>query len=92
MKGVGMIPAKCACGFTEDEAVDETICDHLIEVFAPEDGRAADGLVHLEGEENLFCMCGAGGSTYELDTHFLAVFTPPDLIGRDGRKHEKVAS
>jgi hypothetical protein len=67
MKGAGMTPAQCVCGFTEDEAGDETICDHLIEVFAPEDGRAADGLVHLEGEQNLFCMCGVGGSPGELD-------------------------
>jgi hypothetical protein len=33
-------------------------------------------------------MCGAGGSVSELDAHFLAVFTPADLIGRDGHKHE----
>ena len=92
MKGASMIPAQCVCGFTEDEAGNESICDHLIEVFAPEDGRAADGLVHLEGEENLFCMCGAGRSHDELDAHFLAVFTPADLIGRDGRRHEKVMS
>jgi len=92
MKGNGMNHAQCMCGFTEDEAGNETICDHLIVVFAPEDGRAADGLVHLEGEENLFCMCGAGGNSDKLDAHFLAVFTPADLIGRDGRKHEKVMS
>jgi hypothetical protein len=85
-----MTAAKCVCGFTEDENGDETIDDHLIEVFAPEDGRAADGLVHLEGEAVLFCMCGVGGSVGELDTHFLAVFTPADLIGADARKHEKV--
>jgi len=32
------------------------------------------------------------GSAGELDAHFLVVFTPPDLVGRDGRKHEKVAN
>jgi len=32
------------------------------------------------------------GRWVELDTHFLAVFTPADLIGGDGRKHEKVMS
>ena len=37
----------------------------------------------------VFCMCGDGGTTDELDAHFLAVFTPADLIGHDGRKHEK---
>ncbi len=83
-----MAGARCACGFTEAEGADEKIADHLFEVFAPDDGRAADGLVHLEGEANLFCMCGAGGSASELDAHFLAVFTPADLIGRDGDKHE----
>jgi hypothetical protein len=87
-----MTAAKCACGFTEDEAADETIGDHLFEAFAPQDGRAADGRVHLEGEAALFCMCGAGGSADELDAHFLAVFTPADLIGADRRKHEKTAS
>jgi hypothetical protein len=90
MKGNDMTPVRCACGFTEDDAADETIGDHLFEVFAPEDGMAADGLVHLEGESNLFCLCGAGGSATELDAHFLAVFTPADLIGRDGDKHEPV--
>lgn len=90
MKGNGMTPAHCACGFTE--AGDEKIGDHLFEVFAPDDGRAADGLVHLEGEANLCCLCGAGGSPSELDAHFLAVFTPADLIGRDGEKHEPVSS
>jgi hypothetical protein len=92
MKGAGMTPAQCVCGFTEDEAGNETIGDHLLEVFAPEDGRAADGLVHLEGEADLFCMCGAGGSAEELDAHFLVVFTPADLTGHDGHKHEKVTS
>ena len=86
-----MSPAQCACGFTEDETADETLDDHLLEMFAPEDGRAAAGLVHREGEAELFCMCGAGGSASELDAHFLAVFTPADLIGRDGEKHEPVS-
>ncbi len=87
-----MTAAQCSCGFTEDEAGNETLGDHLFEVFAPEDGRAADGLVHLEGEQNFFCMCGVGGSVEELDAHFLAVFTPADLIGRDGEKHEPASA
>jgi hypothetical protein len=85
-----MTTAPCACGFTETAA--ETIADHLLEMFTPGDGRAADGQVHLEGEVSLFCMCGAGGSARELDAHFLAVFTPADLIGRDGEKHEQVSA
>lgn len=55
-----MDDARCSCGFAEAE--DETIGDHLIEVFAPDDGKGPDGKVHLEGEASLFCMCGAGGS------------------------------
>jgi hypothetical protein len=89
---MAMTAAQCSCGFTEDEAGDEAIGDHLLEVFAPQDGRAADGLVHMEGEADLFCMCGVGGSADELDAHFLVVFTPPDLVGNDGRKHGKVMS
>lgn len=88
MKGNGVNSVQCVCGFTE--AGDEKIAAHLFEVFAPDDGRAADGRVHLEGQANLFCMCGAGGSASELDAHFLAVFTPADLIGRDGDKHAPV--
>jgi hypothetical protein len=87
-KGSNVTDAQCSCGFTE--ADDETIGDHLFEMFAPDDGRAPDGLVHLEGEANLFCLCGVGGSAQDLDAHFLAIFTPADLIGRDGDKHEPV--
>ena len=81
-----MPAVQCSCGFTE--AGDESIGDHLVDVFAPDDGKAADGKVHMEGEASLFCICGAGGSIEELDAHFLAVFTPADSIGRDGVKHE----
>jgi hypothetical protein len=87
-----MTPQYCTCGFTEVEGADETISDHFFEVFAPDDGKAADGKVHLEGEASLFCMCGYGGSAKELDAHFLAVFTPDDHIGRDGSQHQAVAS
>jgi hypothetical protein len=76
----------CSCGFAP--AGDETLTDHLLEVFAVEDGTAADGLVHLEGEVSLFCMCGTGGCAEELDAHFLTVFIQADSIGRDGVKHE----
>ena len=43
-----MISAQYVRGFIEDEAGDQTIGDHLFEVFAPDDdkgtaGRPADG-------------------------------------------------
>jgi hypothetical protein len=85
-----MTAQQCSCGFTE--AGDETIGDHLYEVFAPDDGKAADGVMHLEGGRDFFCLCGAGGSAEELDAHFLAVFTPNGSIGRDGNTHERLAS
>ena len=85
-----MTLAGCSCGFTEAAGADETIDDHLMEVFAPEDGKGPDGRVHLEGEAPLSCMCGAGGSAEQLDAHLLAVFTPADGIGRDGTKHERL--
>jgi len=86
-----MAGARCACGFKEVAGVDETISDHLLAVFTPEDGTGPDGLVHLEGETDLSCLCGAGGSVADLDAHFLAVFTPTDHIGRDGQKHYLVS-
>jgi hypothetical protein len=85
-----MIAQRCSCGFTETASTDETIGDHLVEVFAPEDGKAADGRVHLEGPANLFCLCGTGGSAQDLDAHLLEVFTPADSVARDGVKHERV--
>jgi hypothetical protein len=84
-----MINVRCSCGFTE--AGDETIDDHLFEVFAPDDGKGPDGRVHLEGEVALYCLCGEGGSAPELDAHWVEVFTPADSAGRDGVKHERLA-
>jgi hypothetical protein len=83
-----MAGALCSCGFSEVAGADETLTDHLLEVFAAKDDKAADGLVHLEGEVSLSCVCGAGGSIGKLDAHFLAVFTPADSIGRDGVRHQ----
>jgi hypothetical protein len=91
-KGDNVAGALCSCGFAEVAGVDETVGDHLFEVFAPEDGKGLDGLVHLEGEVSLFCMCEAGGSAAMLDAHFLAVFTPDNSIGRDGKRHEPVSA
>jgi hypothetical protein len=82
---------RCACGFTEAGGVDETLEDHLREVFTPADGRGPDGAVHFEGEKDLFCLCGAGGSASALDSHFLEVFTPGDSTGLDGVIHKAVA-
>jgi hypothetical protein len=88
-----MTTAKCVCGFNEGEAGDETIGDHLLEVFAPEDGKGTDGRVHLEGEPNLACFCGLAVATAgELDAHFITLFTPGDAIGRDGKKHRPVTT
>ena len=86
-----MINARCLCGFTEDEAADETIGDHLFDVFAPDDGKGPDGNVHLEGEAPLYCLCGQGGSQQELDAHWLEIFTPVDAIGLDGISHQRRA-
>jgi hypothetical protein len=48
--------------------------------------------VHLEGEIVSFCLCGAGGSTEKLDTHFMEVFTLADPAGPDGVIHKVTAS
>jgi hypothetical protein len=85
-----MADAQCTCGFTESG--DETMTDHLLEVFTADDDTGTDGLAHLEGEQFLTCLCGFAGTTpRELDRHFLTVFTPAGSIGRDGARHEPVA-
>jgi hypothetical protein len=81
-----MAGARCSCGFAEVVGVDETIGDHLREVFTPDDDTGPDGKVHLEGT-GLLCMCGTGGSGERLDSHFLEVFRPADSAGRDGVAH-----
>jgi hypothetical protein len=43
MKGDNVADARCSCGFTEADGADETISDHLLEVFAPEDDMGTDG-------------------------------------------------
>jgi len=83
-----MNTTRCVCGFTEDEAEDQTLDDHLFEAFAPDDDMGPDGLVHLEGQRKLTCLCGlAAATSRELDAHLLALFTPNDAIGRDGKEH-----
>jgi hypothetical protein len=81
-----MTDARCSCGFTE--AGDETITDHLLEVFTPVGCRGHDGLLHEEAFPALTCLCGFTAATgQELDDHFLAAFTPADSAGQDGRVH-----
>jgi len=80
-----MAAARCSCGFTE--LADESITDHLLQAFEPEDGQGNDGQVHEERRPRA-CACGRTASTAEeLDHHFLAVFTPADATGRDGTRH-----
>jgi serine/threonine-protein kinase RsbW len=87
-KGAVMTAAKCLCGFTE--LADESVTDHLLLVFEPEDRKGTDGLVHEEGEP-LACVCGFAASTPDdLDEHLLKAFTPDDAIGRDGTRHEAI--
>jgi hypothetical protein len=75
----------CLCGFTELD--DETFADHIMAVFAPEDSKGIDSLVHEE-RQPLACSCGYTAITAEeLDTHFYRAFVPLDAIGTDGKKH-----
>jgi hypothetical protein len=83
-----MTALQCTCGFTE--LADETVTDHLLQVFEPEDGRGNDGQIHEE-RDRLTCACGLVASrAEEFDAHLLTVFTPADAIGPDGGKHESV--
>ena len=80
-----MTASKCLCGFTE--LADETLTDHLLRVFGPDDMRGGDGQVHEEGA-GLACFCGFAADAADiLDEHFRTVFTPDDAIGNDGAKH-----
>jgi hypothetical protein len=81
-----MAGARCTCGFIE--AGDETITDHLLEVFTPAGCRGSDGYSHEEAFPALTCLCGlAAATSQELDDHFLTTFTPADAAGPDGVKH-----
>ena len=86
-----MARTRCSCGFTE--AGDETITDHLLEVFTPAGCRGSDGLLHEEAFPALTCLCGHAAPTpADLDAHFLVVFTPPDSAGPDGVTHQVAGS
>jgi hypothetical protein len=83
-----MTAARCSCGFTE--LADETVTDHLLVAFEPDDRTGDDGQVHEEGDR-LACVCGFAASTPDaLDMHFLNAFTPADAIGRDGTRHQAI--
>jgi hypothetical protein len=74
---------ECPCGFTELE--DETLVDHLNEVFESDDMIGNDGLAHGESEIRT-CLCGFVATVLdELDEHLLSVFTPENATGRDGK-------
>ncbi len=91
-----MSACRCACGY---EAVSpEDLTDHLGEQFIPADDTAADGQVHAEGARDQDatglagadwrCLCGFGAPDLAgFDAHLVAVFTPPDCVGADGRRH-----
>jgi hypothetical protein len=84
-----MADVRCSCGFTESG--DETLTDHLLDVFVPGDSRAADGQVHEELAATSACACGVATTTpAELDQHFLAAFTPADSVGCDGVRHAQI--
>jgi hypothetical protein len=83
-----VIAGLCSCGFTE--LADESMTDHLLQVFTPDDAIGRDGQRHEEGE-SLACFCGfTAATTEELDDHFLAAFTPADAIARDGKQHKPI--
>jgi hypothetical protein len=84
-----MADARCTCGFTETHGDDETIVDHFLRVFTPEDDKGADGQVHLEGNPGLTCLCGfKATTTKELDCHFLDMFIPADQVDPHGVEHK----
>ena len=73
--------------------MDETIGDHLLEVFAPEDDMGADGQAHFEGDPALTCRCGLRASAIaELDSHFLEMFVPAGRAGPGGVEHTVVTA
>jgi hypothetical protein len=80
-----MTAPQCLCGFSE--LPDESLTDHLFQVFTPDDMRGNDGRVHEE-EAALACSCGFTAiMANELDEHFRTVFTPDDAIGSDDKRH-----
>jgi hypothetical protein len=84
---IAMLATRCACGFERLDD-DEEVSDHLLAAFESPSGIGTDGRVHQE-EALRACSCGFSAATGDdLDAHFLAVCTPIDAIGHDGKKHE----
>ena len=81
-----MSAQRCECGF--EAGRDMSLLDHLLESFAPMDGRGANGTIHDEGQVRFACLCGFSDGTADgLDQHLLAIFMPADGIGLDGKRH-----
>ena len=81
-----MSAQRCECGFEASD--DMSLLDHLLEAFAPMDGRGADGTIHDEGQVRFACLCGFSDGTADgLDQHLLAIFMPAGRIGLDGKRH-----
>jgi hypothetical protein len=78
--------SNCVCDFATDSQ--EELSDHLGEMFlTASDDVAPDGALHAEVDGSR-CACGLVVASFlELDEHLLAMFTPEDGIGADGRKH-----
>jgi hypothetical protein len=88
---------QCTCGYQAENPDDLAI--HFGEMFVPDDDTAPDGQVHNEAAQDgnrvsdpaaplsLTCRCGFTARADDFDQHLLAVFTPSDGIGRDGRRH-----
>jgi hypothetical protein len=90
-KATVMTAQRCTCGFTEANPEGETIADHLLRAFTPEDDKGADGRVHLEGEPGLACLCGFRASVpAELDSHFLEIFIPASRVDSSGVEHKVI--
>jgi hypothetical protein len=80
---------KCSCGAGIPDG--EEFTDHLLQVFSPEDGIAADGKEHLEGAPGYpwTCLCGHSSPNPEgLDAHFLETYVPADRTVPDGTPHQ----
>jgi hypothetical protein len=75
----------CSCGYAPTS--EESLADHLGEMFIPSDDTDASGQLHAEAVPGR-CVCGhIVASQAALDAHLLAAFTPPDHLGRDGHEH-----
>jgi hypothetical protein len=78
----------CSCGFTPAE--DESLTDHLGEMFIPDDDTDEAGRHHAETELRT-CLCGyVAPDAADLDAHLLAAFTSPGRLDRDGHAHHPV--